>query len=83
MRDHTDTIRAITLNVSQFDSGNKDSKEEFAPAPANVAAPKAAPVVEAVVEVVEEPKVVVKKAIAAPTSTVEDLGTVIGDWDDE
>lgn len=85
MRDHADTIRAITLNVSQFDSGNKDSKEEFAPAPANVAAPKAAPVEVApvVVEAVEEPKVVVKKATAAPTSTVEDLGAVIGDWDDE
>lgn len=80
MRDNADTIRAITLNVSQFDSGNKDSKEEFAPAPANTAAPQVAKAVE--VEV-EEPKVVVKKTTAAPTSTVEDLGAVIGDWDDE
>lgn len=80
MRDHADTIRAVTLNVSQFDAGNKDSKEEFAPAPANIAAPQAAPVVEAPVE---EPTVVVKKTVAAPTSTVEDLGAVIGDWDDE
>jgi len=91
MRDHADTIRAITLNVSQFDAGNKDDKEEFAPAPKAVPATKA-PVkaIPVVVEAtpirdeveVEEPKVVLSKKTAPPSAPVEDLGSVVGDWDD-
>ena len=83
MVNHEDTVRAITLNVSQFDAGLKSIKDEFAPASASIAAQKAAPVVEVVEAEIEEPKVVVKKTTAAPTSTVEDLGVVISDWDDE
>ena len=81
MRDHADTIRAITLNVSQG-SADKDSKEEFAAIPANVAAPQAAKEVAPQAVEVEEPKVVTKKATNAPSSSVEDLGAVIGEWDD-
>lgn len=83
MRDHADTIRAVTLNVSQFDSGNKDSKEEFAPIPKAI--PKVVPVVEVapVVEEIEEPKVVASKKPTPPAAVVEDLGSVVGDWDDE
>jgi hypothetical protein len=83
MKNHADTVRAITLNVSQFDAGLKSTKEEFAPASASIVAQKATPVVEVVEAEIEEPKVVVKKTTAAPTSTVEDLGVVISDWDDE
>jgi hypothetical protein len=94
MRDHPDTVKAITMTVSQVD---RDEAEVSAPAPltAQKPQPKPAPVevaeeaapapkVEKVVaEEVEEPKKVVKKSTpAAEPATTTDLSDIVGDWDD-
>lgn len=87
LRDHPDTVKAITMTVSQMDQAEGETS-----APAPVAAPavaKAAPV-EAKAEVakvaaeeVEEPKKVVKKATpAAEPAEKADLSDIVGDWDD-
>ena len=84
LRDHPDTIKAITMTVSEMDA---DEKPKALAAP--VAQAKAAPVVESVVEeveaeeVVEEPKKVVKKTAAAtPAADKSDLSDIVGEWDD-
>lgn len=80
MKDHADTIKAITLNVSQMDG--------VIPAPkaAAIEAPKAAPKAKAaekvVDEEVEEPVKVTKKASVTPEAKAE-LTDIVGDWDDE
>lgn len=87
LRDHPDTVKAITMTVSQMDQAEGETS-----APAAVTAPavaKAAPV-EAKAEVakvaaeeVEEPKKVVKKATpAAEPAEKADLSDIVGDWDD-
>jgi len=80
MKDHPDTIRAITLNVAQLDGA--------IPAPA-LAAPKAEPAVApkaaktvAAEEVVEEPVKVTKKAATAPTEK-SNIADIVDNWDDE
>ena len=80
MRNHADTVKAITLNVSQVDGvipAPKAKEELFEKPPAKLEAPKAAPVE----EVIEEPKKVVKKS-AAPAEDKAELADIVGDWDD-
>jgi hypothetical protein len=80
MRDHADTIKAITLNVSQMDGVIPAPKAiEAAPAPAPK--PKAAPAKVEAEEVVEEPIKVTKKA-ATPAAEKSDIADIVGDWDD-
>lgn len=84
MKDHQDTIKAITLNVSQMDGVIAAPKLE-APKAAPAAAPKAAKPakVEAEeVEEVEEPKKVVKKTSAPVAEDKVDLSSVVDEWDD-
>lgn len=84
MKDHPDTVKAITMNVSQMDgvipapkAAPAPAEEEDVPPPP----PKAkAKKVEA--EEVDEPvKVTTKKAAAPETKT--NLADIVGDWDDE
>lgn len=81
MRDHEDTIKAITLNVSQMDGVIPAPKAiEAAPKAAPAPAPKPAPAkVEA--EEVDEPIKVTKKA-ATPVAEKSDIADIVGDWDD-
>lgn len=92
LRDHPDTIKAITMTVSQMDRAEgEDDKPAPAPAGAKNALktepkpePKAEPKAEKVeAEVVEEPKKVAKKT-AAPAEATEkaDLSDIVGEWDD-
>ena len=79
MRDHPDTKKAITFTVSQMDSNDKPAA---IPAPEPAPARPTKPVVEDV-EVIEEPKKVVKKATpAAEPAPKADLADIVGDWDD-
>ena len=80
MRTHADTIKAITLNVSQMDGviAAPKAKEELFEKPApKLEAPKPAEVE----EVIEEPKKVVKKS-AAPAENKAELADIVGEWDD-
>jgi hypothetical protein len=80
MRDHPDTVKAVTLNVSQMDGVIPAPKAAPAEEPAPKAAPK--PKAEKVqAEEVEEPVKVTKKA-AAPEPKSE-IADIVGDWDDE
>jgi hypothetical protein len=80
MRDHADTIKAITLNVSQMD-GVIPTPKAIEAAPAPKAAPKPAPAKVEAEEVVEEPIKVTKKA-ATPAAEKSDIADIVGDWDD-
>ena len=86
LREHPDTIKAITMTVSQMDQSDDESPAP-APAPAPAvknalkAEPKAEPKAEA--EAVEEPKKVVKKTTAPVEATEKaDLSDIVGEWDD-
>jgi hypothetical protein len=91
MRDHPDTIKAITLNVSQMDGVIPSDGEKKAPvartapepvkelAPPKAAQKPAAP--EVVEEPIEEPKKVAKKS-APPPEDEADLSKIIDEWDD-
>ncbi len=80
MRDHPDTVKAVTLNVSQMDGVIPAPKAAPTEEPAPKAAPK--PKAEKVqAEEVEEPVKVTKKA-AAPEPKSE-IADIVGDWDDE
>lgn len=83
LRDHPDTIKAITMTVSQMDRAEgEDDKPALAPAGAKNAL-KAEPKAEKVeTEVVEEPKKVVKKAAVAEATEKADLSDIVGEWDD-
>ena len=81
MKDHPDTIKAITLNVSQMDgvipSGEpKQLFNETKETKAEEAKPQ-----KEEVEEVAEPKKVTKKT-AAPVEEKGDLSDIVGDWDD-
>jgi|DEB19_MinimDraft_3_1074340.scaffolds.fasta_scaffold00771_11 hypothetical protein len=85
MKDHADTVKAVSLNVSQMDGVIPAPKQEAKPTPAPALPPatKAAKAAPVEVEEVEEPKKVVKKTAA--TSTPEekvDLSAVVDEWDD-
>jgi len=79
MQEHPDTVKAITLNVSQMDgvipAGKKEELFEKPAPKAALAAPKQAE------EPVEEPKKMVKKT-AAPVEDKADLADLVGNWDD-
>lgn len=87
MKDHPDTTKAITLNVSQMD-GVIPAPKAAIPAPADDAPPPppkatAKPKAEKVeAEEVEEPVKVTKKAAPAPEPKSE-IADIVGDWDDE
>jgi hypothetical protein len=84
MQKHDDTIRAITMNVSQMDGVIPAPKIENKPSPAPKPEVKAEKVVaEEVEEPVAEPKKVVKKTAAAPVQDEKtDLSAVVDEWDD-
>lgn len=73
-----ETIKAITLNVSQMDGVISTPKEELFEKPLLPKA-EAAP---APAEEVEEPKLKVSKKSAPPTEAPKDLADVMADWDD-
>lgn len=75
-----ETLKAITLNVSQMDGVIPASQQAlFAPAPV----PKVEAKAEAEpVEEVEEPKLKVSKKSAPPAEAPKDLADVMADWDD-
>ena len=84
LRDHPDTVKAITMTVSQMDTdegGAPAPKVEPAPVVAKAeAAPKAEKVV---AEEVAEPTKVVKKATpAAEPAAKADLSDIVDGWDD-
>lgn len=84
LREHPDTLKAITFTVSQMDQSD-DVKAAPAPTPAPApAAAKPEPKIEKVAaEEVEEPKKVVKKSTpAAEPAEKADLSDIVGDWDD-
>lgn len=83
LQNHPDTIKAITMNVSQMDGVIPEPKgklpmAEPAPAPVTKAAPKTEKI-EA--EEVEEPIKVTKKSAPAAEPKSE-LSDIVGDWDD-
>lgn len=87
MKEHPDTIKAITMSVSQRDQSDDEPAPSLfaaAPAAAVAVAVTAAPVVaKAVAEEVEEPKKVVKKSTpAAEPAEKADLTDIVGNWDD-
>lgn len=85
LREHPDTLKAITFTVSQMDSGDGESFEKpvavAAPAPAVAPAPKAEKVAEPADDV-EEPKKVVKKTAPQASAEKTDLDDIVGNWDD-
>lgn len=85
MREHEDTIKAITMNVSQIDgvipAGKKAELFETAAPKAEKPKAIAAPKPEVAEEVIDEPKKMVKKT-AAPAAEKADLSDLVGDWDD-
>jgi len=82
LQSHPDTIKAITMNVSQMDGVIPEPKgalfAEAAPAPVAKAVPKA---VKVEAEEVEAPIKVTKKSapVAEPKSELDDI---VGGWDD-
>ena len=87
LREHPDTIKAITMTVSQMDHDEAAPASVAAPAPAakNVlkAEPKPEPQAEKVeVEEVAEPTKVVKKTSTVEVAEKTDLADIVGDWDD-
>ena len=95
MRTHADSVKAVTLNVSQMDGVIPAPKvggtpDELFEKPVSKAAAIAAPVAAVVAaskaeavaeEPIPEPKKVVKKS-AAPAEEKADLADLVGDWDD-
>lgn len=84
LQNHEDTIRAITLNVSQMDGVISAPKLESPKPDLFGSTPKAAPKTEVAAKVeepVEEPKKVSKKSTAEVTEKA-DLADIVGDWDD-
>ena len=85
LREHPDTIRAITMTVGHIDTENEvEAPAEPVAAPVKKAAPAPKQVVEEEVEEEEvpEPKKVVKKVAAAPEAPKADLADLVGEWDD-
>lgn len=73
LKDHPDTVKAITLTVAQTDGVQK------------IEAPKPAPKPEVKSEAdepIEEPKKVVKKSTPAPKADDDDLSAIVDGWDD-
>jgi len=78
MKDHPDTLKAITLTVAQTDG---TAKAAPAPAPApKKEEPKS--LFASDDEPVEEPTKVVRKSAPAPSADDGDLSSIIDNWDD-
>lgn len=89
LRDHPDTVKAITFTVSQMDRAEGEDDKPAAPAPAAKNAIKSEPKAEAAPKVekveaeeVAEPTKVVKKSAAAEPAEKSDLSDIVGEWDD-
>jgi len=83
MKDHADTIKAITLNVSQMDGvipAGSAKPSLFVEAP-KAEKPKAASKAATADEEVAEPMKVVKKTAAA-VEEKSDLSDIVDEWDD-
>lgn len=83
MKDHADTIKAITLNVSQMDGvipAGQAKPSLFVEAP-KAEKPKAASKAATADEEVAEPMKVVKKTAAA-VEEKSDLSDIVDEWDD-
>jgi len=83
MKDHADTIKAITLNVSQMDGvipAGSAKPSLFVEAP-KAEKPKAASKAATTDEEVAEPMKVVKKTAAA-VEEKSDLSDIVDEWDD-
>lgn len=83
LQSHPDTIKAITMNVSQMDGVIPAPKlfAEDAPKAEAKAAPKAEKVEKVEAEEVDEPIKVTKKSAPAAEPKSE-LSDIVGDWDD-
>mgnify|MGYP000137747190 CR=1 FL=1 len=89
MVEHEDTMKAVSLTVSQMDKVKETPKLFSEPTPkAPKAEAKPAPVAEEPAEEagepeVEEPKKVVKKSAAPPANSGnDDLASIVDNWDD-
>ena len=86
LKDHPDTIKAITMTVSQMDRAEGEDEAAPAPAPArtkNVLKAEAPPKAEKVeAEEVAEPTKVVKNSVAAEPAPKADLSDIVDGWDD-
>jgi hypothetical protein len=80
LRDHPDTLKAITMTVSQMDQAEGDAPAAPAAIPAPVAAVKVEKV--AAEEVAEPTKVVKKSTPAAEPAAKADLSDIVDGWDD-
>jgi hypothetical protein len=79
MKDHPDTLEAITLTVAQTDGVDKSVPK--ADAPKEKEEPK--PLFDNEEEApVEEPTKVAKKTAPAPSGGIDDLSSIIDNWDD-
>ena len=79
MKDHPDTLEAITLTVAQTDGVDKSVPK--ADAPKKKEEPK--PLFDNEEEApVEEPTKVAKKTAPAPSGGIDDLSSIIDNWDD-
>lgn len=76
MKDHPDTLKAITLNVSQMDGVIPSGIKKY-----NLVERDIQPKVAKPQEEVAEPKKVAKKT-AVPVEEKSDLSDIVGDWDD-
>jgi hypothetical protein len=80
LRDHPDTLKAITMTVSQMD---RTEGEVSAPAPMIAKAdPKVLKIEAEEAEVAEPTKVVKKSTLAAEPAEKTDLSDIVGGWDD-
>jgi hypothetical protein len=79
MKDHPDTVKAITLTVAQTDGVEKKAPEQFALEKKEEPKPLFDNEDD---EPVEEPTKVVKKTAPAPSSDDGDLSSIIDNWDD-
>ena len=83
LKDHPDTIRAITLTVAQTDGVQKPTMEALFVENKEEAVVEVEPVeAKAESEPVSEPKKVVKKSTPPPSEDSVDLKDIVDDWDD-
>jgi len=79
MKDHPDTLKAITLTVAQTDGVDKKAPKQAAPEKKEEPKPLFDNEDD---EPVEEPTKVVKKTAPAPSGGDGDLSSIIDNWDD-
>jgi len=81
LKDHPDTLEAITLTVAQTDGVSKAPEKKAPPKKEEPKEEPAALFADAEDEPVDEPKKVVKKT-SAPAPSDDDLSSIIDNWDD-